>query len=116
MNITKEAEEMDVTEVIQSIETCSDQCMVSKRKVNGLPEIEDCPVLKDLSVAETEEVHRMRLVAISTAAFGYVNDFESIHQDYVTTSLKDVITLYKKYDELYKFKNTVWYKLYKWFN
>jgi hypothetical protein len=122
MNITNEtwAKEKDVTEVIQSIPTCEDTCMISKRKDAGLPELDDEPIYGKIqdytTIEDIEEKHRLQMTAISTAASGYWKQEDEIHPNYWTPSLIDVAKLYKKYDELYKMKNTIWYKLYKFFN
>jgi hypothetical protein len=44
-----------------------------------------------------EERERMRLAGISTAAFGYWKEGDSIHPDYDTVALRDVAKLFQKY-------------------
>jgi hypothetical protein len=44
-----------------------------------------------------EERETMRLAGISTAAFGYWKEGDSIHPDYDTVALRDVAKLYQKY-------------------
>ena len=49
-----------------------------------------------------DERHVMQLAGISTAAYGYWKEGDSIHPDYDTVALRDVAKLYAKYAELYE--------------
>jgi hypothetical protein len=51
---------------------------------------------------QDNEQYRMQMAGISTAAFGYCKSIAKVHEKYVTTALKDVIKLYKKYDALFQ--------------
>ncbi len=53
-------------------------------------------------VLEDSEQYRMQMAGISTAAFGHYKKGESIHPDYETPALRDVVELYEKYDAKYK--------------
>jgi hypothetical protein len=48
------------------------------------------------------EQYRMQMAGISTAAFGYWKEGDSIHPDYDTVPLRDVAKLYAKYAALYE--------------
>ena len=54
---------------------------------------------------ELEELHRMRLAAISTAAMGYHKKKDECHESFKTVALADVQHLYEKYEVLYKQMN-----------
>ena len=59
-----------------------------------LTEQQEPVVLSDI------EQYRMQMSLISTAAFGYWKDGDRIHTDYNTVALKDVVRLYKRYENL----------------
>ena len=45
---------------------------------------------------------RLQMAVISTASFGYWKEYDSIHPDYDSNTLRDVAKLYQKYDKLFK--------------
>lgn len=53
------------------------------------------------------EQYRLQMAGISTAALGYWKLGDTIHPDYDTPALRDVAALYAKYDELFKFRESV---------
>lgn len=53
------------------------------------------------------EQYRLQMAGISTAALGYWKEGDTIHPDYDTPALRDVARLYAKYDELFKFRESV---------
>lgn len=73
------------------MKSTSEQLYALAQKMSALPP----------SSSDVEERHTMRLAAISTAAFGYWKEGDSIHPDYDTVALRDVAKLYAKYDALY---------------
>lgn len=81
----------NITDAIHATPTCEDSCMISKRKDRGLPEIEDCPVLQDY-------------------------DLVQITFDKTVVTKRYLAFLNKQADEIYKFRQSIWYKLYKWLN
>ena len=54
------------------------------------------------AVEAERERHRMQLAGISTAAFGYWKERDSIHPDYDTPALRDVAKLYAKIIKLHQ--------------
>jgi hypothetical protein len=48
------------------------------------------------------EQYRMQMAAISTAALGYWKEGDGLHPDYDTVALRDVASLYARYNELYQ--------------
>lgn len=60
------------------------------------------PVVPQAVKLEDIEQYRMQMAGISTAAFGYWKEGESIHPDYDTPALRDVAKLYAKYEALFK--------------
>lgn len=78
------------------------------RKSSGawLPLSLSAPVSAPAQQAEASldqnELYRLQMAAISTAAFGYWKLGDPIKDEYVTVALKDVASLYEKYDALFK--------------
>lgn len=48
------------------------------------------------------EIYRIQMAGISSASHGHWKLGDSIHPDYLTTTIKDVAELYEKYDQLFK--------------
>jgi hypothetical protein len=53
------------------------------------------------------ELYRLQMAGISAASLGHWKLGDSIHPDYDTVPLRDVAALYVKYEELFKFRESV---------
>jgi len=78
------------------------------RKQHGLWHETSIPQLYAENASQAAEIERLRethllqLAGISTAAMGYHKASDSIHPDFKTTALDDVMELYAKYDALFQ--------------
>lgn len=72
------------------------------RKNNAGENVKDFIAVLTKKDLEINEIYRIQMAGISTAAIGYWKLGDKIHPDYLTLALEDVGKLYNKYDTLYK--------------